>query len=233
MDRALDCLSYKQPVEVTRALTRFVSQAGAERVRELLSGRETGGWGRLRPLFRILREMDSAEAVPLLEQLCKHGDSRVRREAYLLACEIDRRPSALEHHLRRALADEDQNLVAIAVFRLSQHKTRTSLGMLGAYLRGALAGVTPSYGMGSRVVKALLASGETGVKEVTASLDALRWSVMPGKITMATVVVGVLETQRQIPGVDAALARWNGSLACMISRIFPQLQKRGLTAGTR
>ncbi len=221
---ALDFVDRKRPHDISQKLIRFVADAGPERIAAMVEERSAAGWPRLKPIFEILRELDSGAATPILTDLAAHAEDRVRREAVLLLCEVDRRPGALERHLTRALGDADQRLVAIAIFRLSHHGTPRAIETLGRFVAGRLTGVEPTPGMAARAARALPSGGQRGYVALREALDSLHWSMQPTRISRALMIAELLELHDDDATRDS-LQRWRRSPAGRLSRVLPSIRR--------
>jgi len=224
LDQVVDALDGKLPLNVATSLREFVLDRSSDEIAALLDRRYSSGWPRLRSLVPVLRELEPERAVPLARRLLEHPESRVRREALNLVCEIEARPGAVEDHLCRALGDGDKSLVAFAVFRLANRKTPRSLRLLGDYLRGCIPGIEPSPGMAVRASRALSEAGSHGARELCEVLHDLRWKVNSRSITIGFAVAEVLGAHSHVPPVRKMLRRWGSSPACLIGRLFPRLR---------
>jgi HEAT repeat protein len=120
--------------ELTESLLRLAASFTPEELRQALVQRTERPWTSLRHLFPTIRELPDAMALQVLEKLLVHEEERVRLEALLAVCDLERRHGAAERHLRRALEDPSLQVVAAAIQRLGERETEGASEILAGYL---------------------------------------------------------------------------------------------------
>lgn len=221
LDLVLDLLTGEPPPGVAAPLRRFARQRGAQQLDRLLDQRADRGGVALEPVFGILRELPTADAVSLLEKLSRHANLRVRCQVVSLLCEMDPKPGAPEQHLRRALGDPDRRLVDLAIRRLSELDTQESLDLLGQFIEGSLRGAVRRQDSCRRAVRALLRRGDPGIERLCRSHMALMRSLRARDARLARMLVARLERERAHPAVRRCMRHWRFSLNRLIGLLLP------------
>jgi hypothetical protein len=147
-------------------------------------------------------------ALQVLEKLLIHEEERVRLEALLAVCELERRHGAAERHLRRALEDSSLQVVAAAIQRLGEMETEGASEILAGYLVDTQGRVKARPAFARRAAKHLLGRGKRGRAQLLRCLRALSWTLSPRRIEIALTVARTLEPQRDDPEVQRALRQW-------------------------
>ncbi|HKQ62590.1 MAG TPA: hypothetical protein VJS92_14970, partial [Candidatus Polarisedimenticolaceae bacterium] len=173
VDAVLDTLDTVLLPPARHALERFLVERGPEELRRAVEARAPRGWSALRSLFRVLRRLDPAHGLPILERLFRHPDVRVRRDALFALQETDRRSGAPEQHLARALGDKSRRLAAIALKRLTRLEGYAVIEVLANFLEGRLAGGLPPPELGRWAAASLLERDEVGIARLAAGLEHL------------------------------------------------------------
>jgi hypothetical protein len=221
LDRVLSRLDRSPDSKTIDALRQVAARHPPEELEHILRSRIERGWSGLRPVFPILRLMESTKAVPLLERLLAHDEAAVRTEALIGLCDRDRRPGAAEHHLRCTLADEEPRLVALAAKRLTELGTDRSREVLVEYLGGKIPGARPVPELGAGILDALLRN-EQGVDRLCYLLGSMRGSFRPRTVRLAAIIAAKLSRYRGEPGVARALRHWKTSPAGIVARFLPR-----------
>jgi hypothetical protein len=173
----------------------------------------------MKPVFPLMRMMDSSVAIPLVKRLMSHSDSRVRREALLALCRVDSR-TPQERYLALALGDRSLRVVATAIRQLAALGTKEALELLGAYLAGNLKGALLSPETCRLAVELLSEHGHVGVRLLTDALESMCMSFSARKARLARILATHLDTLPPEERVALALRRWKRSPAHVLGRLL-------------
>jgi hypothetical protein len=208
LGRVLDCACAEITPELSESLLRFAASFTPDELRQALEERVELGWSSLKQLFPTIRTLPDAMALQVLEKLLSHDEERVRVEALLAVCDLERRQRAAERHLRRALEDSSLQVVATAIRRLGEIDSERATQILAGYVRGNLGRVKSRPAFARRAVKHVIRRGKEGRARLLRCLGELSWSVTPRKIELASIVARALEPYRDDRVVQRALRHW-------------------------
>jgi hypothetical protein len=224
LGRVLDCACEEITPELSESLLRVATSFTPDELRQALEERIERPWSSLKRLFPTIRELPDAGALQVLEKLLPHEEERVRLEALLAVCELERRHGAAEHHLRRALEDSSLQVVASAIRRLGEIESDRASDILAGYVRGNLGRVKSRPAFARRAAKHLFRRGERGRARLLRCLGELAWSLTPRKIELASIAAQALEPYRDDRAVQRALRQWKLSPAGVLRAFVPSSQ---------
>lgn len=222
LDAVLDMLATTDSPAIGADLRRFARDRGAELLGRVLDDRLARGCEALEPVFAVLYELPTAEAIQLLKRLIKHDDFRVRREALSILLEIDRRPGAQLRYLRRALRDRHPRVVTFAVGRLRGREGREAADLLGSFVEGGLGAPLGGGPLVRTAAQALIERDENGRERLALAL--VRLSRRPGlrRASNGREVAALLAAHRTIPAVRRSLSLWRMSLNRLVGTFVPR-----------
>lgn len=227
VNTVLDRLADHPHPGIAEGLRRFARERGAEVLSRIIERRSPGGRVALDPVFTMLRELPTEQAVPLLELLADHEEYMVRCDALLLLIEIDERPGCPEVHLRRAICDRDPRLVSLAIQHLTERATVAALELLGEYVEASLPDVEPLPTISRRAAQHLIQRGEVGLNRLCRALRKLARIPKPRQARLARIVVEVLHPERKHPSARSAILDWRLSLNYLVGLATPRHRLRG------
>ena len=206
------------------SLREFCAAQNSTAWSDLLDRREPQGWSTLEPVFPVLRWMNTESAVPILARLFAHESSRVRREALILLCEVDR--SVAERHLIHALGDESLRVVNTGLRRLSAAARPESITLLGDFIAGKVPGSWFSPESFSLALSLLVSLGKPGTEALGAALCSMSFAFKPLNARRGRRIAELIAPHRDDSAkVREALARWRLSPNRLLGRLLPAIPK--------
>jgi hypothetical protein len=201
------------------ALRKFLSDRGGELV-GWIAHKLRGGWESVQPILGFLAVIGPRDSIPLLESMLRNDDPRIRREAFRLLCERDRRAGAAERYIRRALKDSDRSVIGYALQRLTVLRSVEAAEILGDIVEGSPRNLTDVADYRLRAADLLADRGAEGVRLICHSLETLRKCLRPIDARVATTLARLLEEHQKEEKVAECLRRWRFSSAHVVSLLL-------------
>jgi hypothetical protein len=224
----LDFLRDCSHPETCEALERYILQRPRKEIADVVDGRCGRGRTAVDPLLPVLAKLAPVDAMPLLERLLRHEDSRIRRDVLPILCRRDLRPGATERHLRRALADKSPRVVAAAIRIAAADDGAEMTALLGDFVAGRFGFGPAAESQQERACEALLQKGEPGRRQLAVALRSLSWAFHLGRMQRSGLIVRMLEPIRsEDPVIGDAVRGWRRSPARWVTALSPRRSDPG------
>lgn len=220
LEQVLEALASNPTPSVAETLRAFAAAARPEDLDHALQSRRDRGWEGLRTVFPVLRELEPGVARSLLETFLGHEEYKVRREALLVLDDLGGDEAGLREDLHRALHDENESVVQVAIQCLTSRNTRESRELLGRYLEGELLGAVPPMECAVCCARGLARMGDAGRERLGLALRALGRSLRPSTARLARTVAALLANEAHRPDVARCLKSWRWSPAGLLSLVL-------------